>query len=228
MKLLLFSNSGKPYLQHCRETVISFLAGCRRVAFVPRAAFIDPRAYLDKVAEAFAGAPFSIVPLDVKRKPLKVLESADAILVGGGNTYRLLQGLYEGRFLDPIRRRVRAGMPFVGWSAGANIAGPTILTTNDWNVVGLPKFKALGLVGFNINPHYKETDPTMAQFSETRDDRIAEYHKANRNTVLGIEEQTCLHVENRVVRVVGAGRVRRFEAGKAPVDYRAGDAIPVR
>ncbi len=98
----------------------------------------------------------------------------------------LLQRLRGAGLLEAIRARVTTGMPYAGASAGSNVAGPTILTTNDWNVVGLDHFDALGLVGFNINPHYKEADPAMAAFSETRDDRIREYHVVNTNPVLGM------------------------------------------
>jgi Peptidase E len=110
-----------------------------------------------------------------------------------------------------IRERVIAGMPYLGASAGSNVAGPTILTTNDWNVVALDRFDALGLVSFNINPHYKETDPTMAPGSETRDDRIAEYHVVNANPVVGLEG--------------GRARPRRAGSGDG-ARYRAGQDLP--
>src|SRR5581483_1942049 len=120
----------------------------------------------------------------------------DAVFLGGGNTYALLQRLRRAELLEPIRRRVRAVMPYIGSSAGSNVAGPTILTTNDWNVVGLDTFEALGLVPFNVNPHYRETDPAMAPGSETRDERIAEYHMVWSNPAVGIEEETMVRVED--------------------------------
>ena len=133
--------------------------------------------------------------------------------MGGGNTYALLMRLRRSGLLAAIRRRVRAGLPYVGASAGSNVAGPTILTTNDWNVVGVPRFDALGLVGFNINPHYKEADPLMAAGSETRDDRIREYHVVNRNPVVGARGGRA-----------GARRGRpRHRAG-----HRAHQALPAR
>lgn len=207
------------------DDIKKFLGTISEVAFVSAAPFIPDKEYLEKVRLALEPAGIKVVHLDVDNAPLATLESAKAVLVGGGNTYRLLKRVREAGLLKPLQERIKKGMPFIGWSAGANIAGPTILTTNDWNVVALDKFDALGLVPFNINPHYKETDPTVAQFAETRDDRIAEYHKANRNTVLGIEEQTSLLVEDGKITVQGQGRVRRFEAGQKPVDYRAGQTI---
>ncbi|HET6368625.1 MAG TPA: Type 1 glutamine amidotransferase-like domain-containing protein, partial [Pseudomonadales bacterium] len=121
-----------------------------------------------------------------------------------------------------------AGLPYVGASAGSNVAGPTILTTNDWNVVGHPRFDALGLVGFNINPHYKEADPLMAAGSETRDDRIREYHVVNRNPVVGLEEGALVRVEGARASALGTARVKLFRRGAAPVWFAPGDRLPVR
>jgi dipeptidase E len=117
-------------------------------------------------------------------------------------------------------------MPYIGSSAGSNVAGPTILTTNDWNVVALDRFEALGLVPFNINPHYLEADPIMAAGSETRDDRIREYHAVNANPVFGIEEQTMIRVEDGAATVVGRGRVKVFRRGAEPAWFSAGARLP--
>ncbi len=116
----------------------------------------------------------------------------------------------------------------MGASAGSNVAGPTILTTNDWNVVGLARFDALGLVGFNVNPHYKEADPMMAAFSETRDDRIREYHVVNRNPVVGLEEGALVRVEGAAATALGTARIKLFRRGAVPVWYSAGDRLPVK
>jgi dipeptidase E len=226
MRLLLISNSGKPFLGHCQKTMLEFLGPIREVAFVSAASFIPDKDYLAKVRDTFTPLGITVQHLDVDQQPLAVLKEAQAVLVGGGNTYRLLKRVRESGLLKPLREKVLAGMPFIGWSAGANLAGPTILTTNDWNVVALNQFDALNLVPFNINPHYQETDLTMAPNSETRDMRIAEYHQVNRNTVLGIEEQTCLWIENKTVKVVGAHRVRRFDANQTPKDFRPGEEVP--
>ena len=114
----------------------------------------------------------------------------------------------------------------MGSSAGANVAGPTILTTNDWNVVALDRFEALGLVPFNINPHYLEVDPLRAAGSETRDDRIREYHAVNANPVFGIEEQTMIRVEDGAAIVDGRGRVRVFRRGVEPIWHARGERLP--
>ena len=126
-----------------------------------------------------------------------------------------------------LRERVQAGMPYLGASAGSNVAGPTILTTNDWNVVALDRFDALGLVGFNINPHYKEMDPAMAPYSETRDDRIREYHVVNANPVAGLEEGAWLTVEDDVVMAHGTARIKIFRPGQEPTWHQAGERLPL-
>jgi dipeptidase E len=161
-------------------------------------------------------------------RPLSTLARVEAVFMGGGNTYALLMRLRRSGLLPALRRRVRAGMPYVGASAGSNVAGPTILTTNDWNVVGLARFDSLGLVGFNVNPHYKEADPMMAAGSETRDDRIREYHVVNRNPVVGLEEGALLRVEGGRATALGTARIKLFRRGAAPVWFASGDRLPVR
>jgi dipeptidase E len=118
-------------------------------------------------------------------------------------------------------------MPYAGASAGSNVAGPNILTTNDWNVVALARFGALALVPFNINPHYRETDPVMAPYSETRDDRIREYHAVNANPVVGLEEGSWVIVEDGAARAEGAARVKLFRRGQDATWHLPGDRLPL-
>jgi len=129
--------------------------------------------------------------------------------------------------VEPLARRVREGLPYVGTSAGTNIAGPSILATNDWNVVGATRFDAMGLVPWVINPHYKETDIAMAAGSETRDMRIGEFLAMNAQAVLGIEEGTAIRVEAGMANVTGSGRARLFRRGTAPVWFGPGEQVPL-
>jgi len=161
------------------------------------------------------------------RDPLSGLARAEAAFVGGGNTYALLWRLRQSGLVEALRERVRAGLPYVSASAGSNVAGPNILTTNDWNVVGLTAFEALDLVAFNVNPHYLETDLAMAPGSETRDMRIAEYHAVRDNPVVGIEEGAMVRIEDGVAAVRGAARVKLFRRGQAPVWVPPGSRLPV-
>lgn len=233
MRVLLISNSGTPFLEHARPHIAAFLGGAvKRLAFVTAASLGDPVAYWERARAALEPAPpagcgLEVLHLRWDQDPLGTLARAEAIFVGGGNTYALLQRLRQANLLEPIRERVLAGMPYMGSSAGSNVAGPTILTTNDWNVVGLDRFDALGLVPWNINPHYLETDPAMAPGSETRDDRIREYHVVRANPVVGIEEGTLVRVEDGRATVLGRGRVKYFERGRPPRWFGPGEALPL-
>ncbi|MBI3454544.1 MAG: dipeptidase PepE [Candidatus Rokubacteria bacterium] len=217
MRVLLISNSGRPLFEHCRGAIAAFLGSARRVAFVTAASLRDEAAYYELARAALepqSGLTVDHLRWDRDYRP--TLERTEAVFVGGGNTYALLKRLGESGLLDAIRVRARAGLPYVGSSAGSNVAGPNILTTNDWNVVGLTAFDALGLVPFTVNPHYKETDPTMARWSETRDERIAEYLLMRDHPVVGIEEETLVRVEDGVATVLGTGRVKLFIRGREP------------
>jgi dipeptidase E len=231
VRILLLSNTGRPPLAWAAPVVADFLRGVRRLAFVSAATMADPADYWQRIRDAVeppppAGFGISLLHCDWRSKPLETLESAEAVFVGGGNTYALLKRLKEARLLDAIRERVGAGMPYMGASAGSNVAGPTILTTNDWNVVGLADFAALSLVPFNINPHYLQADPLMAAGSETRDDRIGEYHVVNANPVFGLEESAGVRVEGDVVTVFGGKRVKVFRRGEPAAWFESGARLP--
>jgi dipeptidase E len=227
MRALLISNSGRPFLEHCRAAIAEFLGPARRVGFVTAASLNNEKDYHERARAALSPVGLTVEHVHWNHEPLAALGRVEAIFVGGGNTHALLKRLHRAKLVDAIRTRVLAGTPYVGSSAGSNIAGPTILTTNDWNVVALERFDALALVPFNINPHYLETDPAMAPHSETRDDRIREYHVVNTNPVFGIEEGTWLRVEDGVATVGGQGRVKVFRRGAEPAWHRAGDRIPL-
>ena len=173
MRLLLISSStvhGFGYLDQPEPEMRSFLGSAKRVAFVPFAIH-DRDGYATKVRERLGRMGFDVSQV---REP-RDLDAAEAVFVGGGNTFRLLKALYETKVLEAIRSKVRAGMPYIGSSAGSNVAGPTIRTTNDMPIVYPPSFDALGFVPFQINPHYLDTDPSSTHMGETREQRIIEY-----------------------------------------------------
>jgi dipeptidase E len=230
MRILL--HSGGPLGPDGRAALPVFLGARKRVAFVTAASLYDESAYFERVRAILGspppeGAGLDVVHLRWNDRPLDTLASVEALFMGGGNTYALLSRLAESGLLGAIRERVGAGMPYMGASAGSNVAGPNILTTNDWNVVALARFDALGLVPFNINPHYKEADPAMASFSETRDDRIREYHAVNANPVVGLEEGSWVIVQDGNVTTHGVARVKLFGRGQDPVWYQPGDRLPL-
>ena len=228
MRVLLISNSGRPYLEHCRGALKDFYGpDVRRVGFVSAATLADPEHYYGRAKEGLEPLGVQVEHVHWERQPIKTLERVDALFVGGGNTYALLDRVRDSGLLEAIQARARDGMPYAGASAGANLAGPTILTTNDWNVVALTAFGALGLVPFNINPHFKDHDPAMAPGSETREDRIREYHVRNENAVVGIEEETMVRVEDGVATVQGRRRVKLFRVGQPPQWFAPGERLPL-
>jgi len=217
MRLLLISSSnvhGYGYLDHPEPFMRAFLGDARRVAFVPFAAH-DHDAYTAKVRERLARMDFDVIPIDD-------LESADAIFVGGGNTFRLLKTLYDHDLLTPIRERVRAGLPYLGASAGTVIAAPTMQTTNDMPIVEPPSFASFGFVDFQINPHYLDPDPSSTHRGETREERIREYLEENAGPVVGLREGSMLQVENGVTTLLGEKTARLFRRGEEPIEVKPG------
>lgn len=214
--LLLLSNSsspGQPYLAHARDWIAEALGGARRVAFVPYAALtVSYDAYTDRVREALDGLDLEIVGVHTADAPDRVVADAEAVFVGGGNTFHLLREMYARGVLAAVRRRVRAGAPYVGWSAGANVACPTIRTTNDMPVVEPPSLGALDLVPVQINPHYTDAHPPGHQ-GETRAERLAEFVAANPGVpVVGLPEGTAVLVGDGGARLLGSGPARLFDA----------------
>src|SRR3954447_3337141 len=217
MRLLLISSSnvhGYGYLDHSEPAMRAFLGDARRVAFVPFAAH-DHDAYTAKVRERLARMDLNVIAIDD-------LDRADAIFVGGGNTFRLLKTLYDRDLLNTIRERVRAGLPYLGSSAGTVIAAPTMQTTNDMPIVEPPSFAALGFVNFQINPHYLDVDPHSTHRGETREERIREYLEENEGPVVGLREGSMLQVENGVTTLLGEKTARLFRRGSDPVEVEPG------
>jgi len=228
----VFLHSGGPLGPAGRAALPLFLGGLTRVTFVTAASLFDETAYFERIRATLVppppeGAGLELAHLRWNDHPLEDLARAEALFMGGGNTYALLGRLRASGLLEAIRERVGAGMPYLAASAGSNVAGFNILTTNDWNVVALDRFDALGLVPFNINPHYKETDPAMAPYSETRDDRIREYHVVNANPVVGLEEGSWLVIEDGAVTAHGTARARLFRRGQEPVWYEPLERLPL-
>ena len=155
------------------------------------------------------------------RRPQAPKET-DAIFIGGGNTFRLLKTLYDLDLIDVIRERVDAGMPYIGSSAGSNMACPTIKTTNDMPIVQPPSFNALGLISFQINPHYLDPDPNSRHMGETREERIIQFLEENETPVVGLREGAMLRIENGGTILKGSTGARIFRRGFDPVEISPG------
>lgn len=195
MNLLLLSNStnvGSGYLAHALPTVLEFLGGAR-LTFVPYA-LADHDSYTATVSAALAPHGIEVRGLHRFADPVAAVAEAEAVFVGGGNTFRLLQSLQQRGLIEVLGARVREGLRYLGASAGTNLAGLTIRTTNDMPIVQPDGFAALGLVPFQINPHYLDADPTSRHGGETREQRLTEFLEANDVAVLGLREGTWLRV----------------------------------
>ncbi len=227
-RLLLLSSSRVgtgAMLEYARGALDAFLGGVRSLAFIPYAGVrIAANAYTARVREALAPLGPSVQSVHAG-DPLEVLDRAGAIVVGGGNTFVLLEQLARHALLDAIAARVWRGVPYVGWSAGANIACPTIMTTNDMPIVQPPTFRALGLVPFQINPHYTDVLPPEHR-GETRAERIAEFVALHPTVpVVGLREGSMLRVEGSALTLLGDERAVLFVAGAEPREVGASDAL---
>lgn len=229
-RLLLLSNStnhGGEFLAHAAADLRDFLgASVRRVLFVPFAGVTRSYdEYAAVVRARFTELGYQLDSVHEAAAPAEAVESAEAIAVGGGNTFHLLREMYAAGLVEAIRARVETGTPYIGWSAGSNVACPTIKTTNDMPIVEPPRFDALGLVPFQINPHY--TDEVLANHSgETREQRLAEFRKANPGiAVVGLREGSTLRVEGSELRLLGDKSARVFLGGVDAREYGPADSL---
>jgi dipeptidase E len=226
-RILLLSSSalyGTQYLDHAEGEVRYLLGSVGRVLFVPFAVF-DLDAYGRRARERFAALGYDLVSLHQMNDMPKAVRSAEAVFIGGGNTFRLLKSLYDYDVMSAIRDRVGDGMPYIGSSAGSNVACPTIKTTNDMPIVRPPCFDALGLVPFQINPHYIDPDPNSKHMGETRERRINEFHEENDTPVVGLREGTMLLVQGDFTTLKGILPARVFRKGSAPIEVEPGGNI---
>jgi dipeptidase E len=219
-RLLLISTStvfGTRYLEHAFDELRDVLSGVSRVLFVPFA-LRDRDAYAAKAREAFAEMGFGLDSLHEAPDPKAAAERAEAVFCGGGNTFRLLKALAELDLVGPLRRRALEGMPYTGASAGSNLACPTVRTTNDMPIVEPPSLTALGLVPFQINPHYLDPAPDSTHMGETRETRIREFLEENDVPVVGLREGSMLRVDGDSVLLKGLAGARIFRRGQEPVE----------
>ncbi len=217
-RLLLVSSSataGSGYLDHCEPQVRSLFDGVSRILFCPYA-LADRDGYAAKAAARFRAMGIEVDALHRAADPAAAVESAGGLFAGGGNTFRLLKAVQDLGLVEPIRRRVLDGMPYMGTSAGSNLACPTIRTTNDMPIVQPRSFDALDLVPFQINPHYLDPDPASTHQGETRETRLREFHEENATPVLGIREGAMVEVRGDRARLIGAPGGRLFERGAEP------------
>ncbi|MDR2383935.1 MAG: dipeptidase PepE [Prevotellaceae bacterium] len=229
MRLLLISNStnpGEAYLDYPKKHIQAFLAkdDVREALFVPYAAVtFSYDAYVDKVQQRFDEFGIKIRGIHREENPVAAVQAAQAIVVGGGNTFHLLKYVQELGITAAVREKVRSGTPYVGWSAGSNMACPTICTTNDMPIVEPKSFEAFDLIPFQINPHYLDAHP-QGHAGETREQRIEEYIAANRDRyVAGLREGCIFVYEDGTLNLIGQKPVRVFRGGQKPVEVERGE-----
>ena len=205
----------------------ALLEGNSSILFIPyaRPGGISHQDYTAKVKEAFEPWGISVTGIHAYDNPVKAVQEAEAIFIGGGNTFQLLKGLYSNKLIEPIQERVKKGMPYMGTSAGTNVAGKTIGTTNDMPIVHVKSFDALQLVPFNINPHYLDPIEGSTHMGETRETRIAEFHQLNRQPVVGLREGSMLRIKGDKVELKGPHSARIFLQSEKPVEFNPGDDI---
>ena len=229
MKLLLISNStnaGEEYLKYPIEHIAQHLQGVKEVAFVPYAGVtFSYDEYEAKVQARFNEIGIKVNSVHHADSPKAAIEAAEAIVVGGGNTFHLVKNMHEQGLMEAILAKVEAGTPYVGWSAGSNVACPTLCTTNDMPIVQPASFSAIGAIPFQINPHYLDANPE-GHAGETREQRIAEYIVANPTRwVVGLREGCMLRYIDGNLELVGPRPMRIFRNGIEPYEVKTGDDL---
>ncbi|MCU0361828.1 MAG: dipeptidase PepE [Bacteroidales bacterium] len=230
MRLLLISNStnpGEPYLDYPKYNIRDFLGNAPvKTLFIPYAAVtFSYDIYEEKVRERFRQVGHDIVSIHRLPDPVEAVQNAEAIVVGGGNTWKLLRTVRDLKLIEPVKNRVLSGTPYIGWSAGSNMACPTIRTTNDMAVVQPDSFEAFGLIPFQINPHYLDANPE-GHAGETREQRIEEFIEMNPDLyVAGLREGTMLILDGGRLSLVGPRNLRIFRKGNPPLECSASDDL---
>lgn len=234
-KLLLISNStmaGEAYLDWPKKYIKAFLSkyGVKRVTFVPYAGVSlsnegihdSYNVYTERVSGVFNELGFEIESVHQATEPADMINNAEAIAVGGGNTFHLVGKMHETGIMQAIKEKAEAGVPYMGWSAGSNVACPTLMTTNDMPIYQPPSFKCMGLIPFQINPHYLDANPE-GHGGETRQQRIEEFLVVNKfMKVAGLREASLLRLEDEKLILEGSRQLRLFEFGKESVEFEPG------
>lgn len=223
-RLLLISNStnyGEEYLDYTKPHIKGFLGtSIKEVLFIPYAGVsISYDDYTAKVDNVFSKLGYAVKSVHQYDDPVAAVESADAIVVGGGNTFHLVHVMHETGVMDAIRKKVESGTPYIGWSAGSNVACPSLKTTNDMPIIQPASFETLGVVSFQINPHY--TDAIIPNHNgETREERIREFLLANPEiVVVGLKEGCMLLIENDDIKYIGSKTIKVFRKDQPTLEF---------
>ena len=218
---------GSGYLEYILDDLKVFFKNANTILFVPyaRPGGISHDGYTEIAKKTFTKINKKVKGIHEYDTPIEAIKNAEAIFIGGGNTFVLTNQLYKNNIINALKQAVQNGTPYLGTSAGSNICGLTIKTTNDMPIVYPPNFNALGLVPFNINPHYLDPKSKSKHMGETRETRIKEFHTYNTQPVIGLREGSWLHVMNDSIILKGELTARVFEYNKAPYEVNTGSEL---
>jgi dipeptidase E len=227
MKNLLIASTSTLYegdpLEYLSSELKTLFKDCKTVLFIPyaRPSGITHEQYTERVAKAFSKLNLNIKGIHEYENPIEAVQNASGIFTGGGNTFLLVFQLYSNKIMSVLSEAVKKGTPYLGTSAGSNICGLTMQTTNDMPIVYPPSFQTLGLIPFNINPHYQDPEPSSKHMGESREIRINEFHAFNIIPVLGLREGSWLEVQNNKITLKGTLTARLFKKGQVPVEIES-------
>jgi dipeptidase E len=229
-KLLLLSNStnvGEAYLAYPQQEIKNFLGiSLKKIVFIPFASVtVTYNQYTERVDRVFQELGYTVDTIHLAENPHELIQNSEAIVIGGGNTFNLLHWLQKHNLIEIIRDKVNQGTPYIGWSAGSNVACPTIKTSNDMPIIEPISFQALNLVPFQINPHYTEAIIPNHN-GETREQRLKEFLVLNPDVyVVGLQEGTMLKIEDSSIRLIGDRKMYVFKFGEEKQEYTNSDDL---
>lgn len=214
---------GGNYLEYLLPELKLHFNNCKTILFIPYAqpGGLSNDEYTNKVAAAFAKLNIAVKGIHEFENPKEAIEQAEGIFTGGGNTFLLVFQLYKNKVMDALATAIKTGTPYLGCSAGSNICGLTMQTTNDMPIVYPPSFQTLGIVPFNINPHYLDADLQLKHNGETREMRIKEFHFLNSPPVLGLREGSWLEVKGDTITLKGELSARLFQQNSTPEEIES-------
>lgn len=218
---------GQEYLEYLLPEIASLFEGKQEVVFIPfaRPGGITHYNYTKRVQKVFETIKIKIKGLHEFPDPVQALQEAEGIFTGGGNTFLLVEKLYRNKIISTLEKTIKKGIPYLGTSAGTNIAGLTMQTTNDMPIIYPPSFKTLGIVPFNINPHYLDPDINSTHKGETRETRIREFHTINTHPVVGLREGSWLEIKGDKISLKGTLTARIFKADKLPYEIEPNSSL---
>jgi dipeptidase E len=215
------------YLEYILPELQLHFKDCKTILFIPfaRPGGITHDEYTTKVASAFAKINITVKGVHEFENPKEAIQKSEGIFTGGGNTFLLVTQLYKNDFMNLLADTVKAGTPYLGTSAGSNICGLTMQTTNDMPIIYPPSFQTLGLIPFNLNPHYLDPDDQSKHMGETRETRIKEFHAFNSLPVLGLREGSWLEVKGEKITLKGNLQARLFRQNQLPKELESGSDL---